>query len=293
MTETKTRAIILTVTGVPASDGAGVRLTLVLGTADLETLDPFLLLDEFRSDNPDAYIAGFPPHPHRGFETVTYMLHGTMRHEDSIGTKGLLTSGSVQWMTAGRGIIHSEMPGQTDGLLWGYQLWINLPAALKMTPPCYQDIAADRIPEIAEDGSIVRIIAGRYGDRAGAAETLIPVTYLDVDLAAGTNFATPLADRATAFAYVVDGAVLGRDTVGREVRIVRGAMAVLSATGAVALAAGEAGARFLLIAGAALDEPVARYGPFVMNSREELDQAVEDFQRGTFAEPPASADPES
>ena len=135
MMETKTRCIVRTVSGEPASDGAGVRLTRILGTATLDTLDPFLLLDEFRSDDPEAYIAGFPPHPHRGFETVTYMLHGTMRHEDSTGTKGLLTSGSVQWMTAGRGIIHSEMPGQSDGLLWGYQLWVNLPAALKMTPP--------------------------------------------------------------------------------------------------------------------------------------------------------------
>ena len=133
MTETKTRAIVRTVKGEPASDGAGVRLTRILGNPSLDTLDPFLLLDEFRSEDPTAYIAGFPPHPHRGFETVTYMVHGTMRHEDSTGAKGLLTSGSVQWMTAGRGIIHSEMPGQTDGLLWGYQLWINLPATLKMT----------------------------------------------------------------------------------------------------------------------------------------------------------------
>ena len=288
MTETQPRAIIRTVTGVPASDGAGVRLTRVLGTAEFETLDPFLLLDEFRSDDPDAYIAGFPPHPHRGFETVTYMLHGTMQHEDSIGTKGLLTSGSVQRMTADRGIIHSEMPGQTDGLLWGYQLWINLPAALKMTPPRYQDIAADRIPEVNDGGSTVRIIAGRYGPHEGAAETLIPVTYLDVRLAAGAGFATPLDDAATAFAYVYEGAVLGRDTVGREVRVGRGAMAVLSGHGAADLTAGEAGARFLLIAGAALDEPVARYGPFVMNSHEELAQAVEDYQRGTFAAPAKS-----
>ena len=285
MAQTATRAIVRTVTGEPASDGAGVRLTRILGGASLDTLDPFLLLDEFRSDDPSAYIAGFPPHPHRGFETVTYMVHGTMRHEDSTGTKGLLTSGSVQWMTAGRGIIHSEMPGQTDGLLWGYQLWINLPAALKMTPPRYQDIPAERIPEAAEPERTVRVIAGAYGAVAGAAETLLPVTYLDVALAAGAEFTTAVADGANAFAYVCEGAVRGHDTVGREVRGERGELAVLSAHGAVALAAGEAGARFLLIAGAALNEPVARYGPFVMNTPEELAQAVEDYQRGTFATP--------
>lgn len=289
MAENKTRVIVRTVSGEPTSDGAGVRLTRILGTATLDTLDPFLLLDEFRSDDPSAYIAGFPPHPHRGFETVTYMLHGTMRHEDSIGTKGLLTSGSVQWMTAGRGIIHSEMPGQTDGLLWGYQLWVNLPAALKMSPPRYQDIPAERIPEVSDRERTVRVIAGNYGAVAGAAETLIPVTYLDVRLAAGADFNTALEDGANAFACVYEGAVVGRDTVGREVRAERGEMAMLSANGTVALAAAEAGARFLLIAGAALNEPVARYGPFVMNSREELVQAVEDYQRGTFTEPPARA----
>lgn len=287
MTETKSRAIVRTVTGEPTSDGAGVRLTRILGGAAFETFDPFLLLDEFRSDDPSAYIAGFPPHPHRGFETVTYMLHGTMQHEDSTGTKGVLTSGSVQWMTAGRGIIHSEMPGQTDGLLWGYQLWINLPAALKMSPPRYQDIPAERIPESADAQCTVRVIAGSHGTLAGAAETLIPGTYLDVRLAAGTDFTAALGEGANAFAYVYDGAVVGRDTVGREVRAERGVMAVLSAEGAVALSAGEAGARFLLIAGAALNEPVARYGPFVMNNREELAQAVEDYQRGTFAGPSA------
>ncbi len=181
------------------------------------------------------------------------------------------------------------MPGQSDGLLWGYQLWVNLPAALKMTPPRYQDIPAERIPEVSDGERTVRVIAGNYGVVAGAAETLIPVTYLDVRLAAGANFATALEDGATAFAYVYEGAVVGRDTVGRQMRAERGQMAVLSAKGAVALAAAEAEARFLFIAGAALNEPVARYGPFVMNSREELAQALEDYQRGTFTEPPAKA----
>jgi len=292
MAPTKPRAIVRTVSGEPTSDGAGVQLTRVLGTAAFETLDPFLLLDEFRSDDPKAYIAGFPPHPHRGFETVTYMLHGTMQHEDSTGTKGLLTSGAVQWMTAGRGIIHSEMPGQTDDLLWGYQLWVNLPTALKMTPPRYQDIRSERVPEVTDGGVAVRIIAGPYHGVTGAAETLIPVTYLDVRLLAGADFTLWSEDGtpeggANAFAYVYEGAVLGRDTVGRKVKVGRGEMALLSATGPVALAAGEAGARFLFIAGAPLNEPVARYGPFVMNNRDELAQAVEDYQRGTFVAPPA------
>ena len=175
------------------------------------------------------------------------------------------------------------MPGQTDGLLWGYQLWVNLPAALKMTPPRYQGIPSERVPEVRKSATTVRIIAGAYGGVAGAAETLIPITYLDVRLAARAAFTTALDEGGNAFAYVYEGAVVGRDTVGREVRAERGELAVLSAKGAVALAAGEAGGRFLLIAGAALNEPVARYGPFVMNSREELAQAVEDYQRGTFA----------
>ena len=146
------RSIARIITGTPASDGAGVRLKRILGSPELDNLDPFLLLDEFKNDNPDDYIGGFPPHPHRGFETVTYMLRGKLRHEDSVGNSGLLADGAVQWMTAGRGIIHSEMPEQTDGLLWGYQLWINLPARLKMTPARYQDIPAERIPEVSADG---------------------------------------------------------------------------------------------------------------------------------------------
>jgi redox-sensitive bicupin YhaK (pirin superfamily) len=276
------RSIARIITGIAASDGAGVRLKRILGSPELDNLDPFLLLDEFKNDNPDDYIAGFPPHPHRGFETVTYMLRGKMRHEDSVGNSGLLSDGAVQWMTAGRGIIHSEMPEQTDGLLWGYQLWVNLPARLKMTPAGYQDIPADRIPEVSADGGIVRVIAGAFQGVVGAAETLTPVTYLDAHLAAGRRITLPLADDFNALVYVYEGAIDGADPLGRERPVAAGRMAVLSRQGDVEVAAGPDGARCLVIAGAALDEPIARMGPFVMNTRAELTQAVEDYRGGTL-----------
>lgn len=278
------RCIARVVDGMPASDGAGVRLKRVLGSPECEYIDPFLLLDEFRNDNPDDYVAGFPSHPHRGFETVTYMLHGKMRHEDSVGNSGLLTSGAVQWMTAGRGIIHSEMPEQTDGLLWGYQLWINLPAKLKMSPPRYQDISSNDIPEVTDEAMKVRVIAGRFGDVDGAAETLIPVTYLDVHLSAGTRFAHFVPEDHSVVAHVCDGALTGRDAADREVAVGDGRMAVFGGAGEVRLDAGKAGVRFLLIAGARLNEPVERMGPFVMNTRAELIEAAEDYRRGTLAQ---------
>ncbi len=276
------RVVARVVNGQPASDGAGVRLMRILGTQNLDHHDPFLLLDEFRNENPDDYITGFPAHPHRGFETVTYMLEGLMRHEDSVGNNGLLTPGSVQWMTAGQGIIHSEMPEQSNGLLWGYQLWVNLPASLKMAEPRYQDIPAEQIPETSDPGERVRIIAGAHAGVAGAAETLTGVTYLDVHLEAGASFAHDLADGHNSLAYVYEGALTGADTVGRSVEIGRGQLGILSPFGAVNLAA-ETGARFLFIAGAPINEPVERMGPFVMNTREELMQAAQEYRAGTFA----------
>jgi len=288
MTDTATvppRHVERTVTGMPASDGAGVRLKRVIGQPQCDYLDPFLMLDEFRNEHADDYIAGFPDHPHRGFETVSYMLHGRLRHRDSVGNSGLLTDGAAQWMTAGRGIIHSEMPEQTDGLLWGYQLWVNLPAALKMVPPRYQDIAPEDIPEHHGDGIAVRVIAGRFADTAGAAETLTGVGYFDVRLAPGAAFAHPVADGHTALAYVYDGALTATDRLGRPLEVAEGRLAVFSRRGGLALTAATTGARFLVMTGAPLNEPVARYGPFVMNTRDEIIQAAEDFRNGTLATP--------
>jgi redox-sensitive bicupin YhaK (pirin superfamily) len=268
------------VRGQPASDGAGVRLTRILGTGALDALDPFLLLDEFRSDDPQDYIAGFPDHPHRGFETVTYMLAGRMRHGDNQGNTGLLGPGSVQWMTAGRGIIHSELPEQQDGLLWGFQLWVNLPGTRKMTEPRYQDIPAEAIPEITIDArATARLIAGRLGDHRGPVEA--PATepfYADVRLSASGRSRLPLPDTHNAFVYVYQGAAnVGPD--GRALPVERGELAVLEAGGEVQLAT-EAGARALVVAGKPLGEPVARYGPFVMNTAEEIRQAFADLRAG-------------
>lgn len=277
------RCIVQVISGVPARDGAGVRLKRILGSPECDYLDPFLLFDEFRNDNPDDYIAGFPSHPHRGFETVTYMLRGQMRHEDSAGNTGLLTAGSVQWMTAGQGIIHSEMPEQLDGMLWGYQLWVNLPSRLKMSRPRYQDIPATDIPEVKSDAALVRVIAGDYADTAGSAETLIPVTYLDVHLIAGSKFVHAVDDSHNTFSYVHHGALSAADSNGREINVETGYMAIFGQTGDIHVTAGPAGAKFLLVSGSRISEPVARMGPFVMNTREELLQAAEDYRRGTLA----------
>ena len=278
----KQRIVARVINGQPASDGAGVRLLRIIGSQQIDHHDPFLLLDEFRNENPDDYIAGFPEHPHRGFETVTYMLEGQMRHADSVGNEGVLTPGSVQWMTAGRGIIHSEMPEQADGLLWGYQLWINLPASLKMTAPRYQDIPTADIPEASVPGARVRVIAGEYAGVAGAADTLTDVTYLDVHLESGAAFSHDLADSHNALLYVYEGSLTGTDTVGRALDITRGQLAVLSPFGEVHVSSGG-GARCLYIAGAPINEPVERMGPFVMNTRDELMQAAVDYRSGTFA----------
>ena len=271
------------VQGQATRDGAGVKLTRVL-THDLQRrLDPFLMLDAFGTDNADDYIAGFPDHPHRGFETVTYMLDGRMRHRDSAGNEGLLGPGGVQWMTAGRGVIHSELPEQQEGRMEGFQLWLNLPGRDKMRDPWYRDIASDEIPELALPGARVRVIAGESHGVPGAVQrdTTQPL-YLDVHLEAGASFEQVLPDTHNAFVYVYRGA-LRFDT---GCLVPSGRMAILAntpGTDGVRLTAAEDGVRAILIAGRPLGEPIAQYGPFVMNTEGELLQAVRDFQAGKFA----------
>ena len=271
------RGVARRLRGQPTSDGAGVRLTRVIGTQQLSYLDPFLMLDEFGSDRPGDYIAGFPSHPHRGFETVTYMLDGRMRHRDNHGNEGLMTAGSVQWMTAGRGIVHSEMPEQEQGLMRGFQLWVNLPANEKMGEPRYQEFDASRIPEVAPaPGVAVKVIAGRVGDVAGPVQQ--PATdplYLDVALAAGAVFEQPVPPGHNAFAYVYEGALADAG---------KGELLAFAADegDGVRLQCGDAASRAILVAGRPLGEPVARYGPFVMNTQAEIMQAVQDFQAGRF-----------
>jgi len=279
--EPRIRPVVRVVAGQPTSDGAGVSLTRVIGTPQLSYLDPFLMLDEFGSDDPAAYIAGFPDHPHRGFETVTYMLDGRMRHRDNHGNQGLLTAGAVQWMTAGRGIVHSEMPEQERGRMRGFQLWLNLPAAEKMRPVEYQDIVPERVPSVALDGGgSVKVIAGSYAGVAGPApaRTTAPV-YLDVTLPAGTGLAMPLAADRAGFVYVYEGSIRVGADAGTAVAAPR--LAELGDGDAIALRADTA-ARLLVVAARPVREPVARYGPFVMNTAAEIHQAVSDFQQGRF-----------
>lgn len=279
-----TRRVARVVRGQPASDGAGVKLTRVIGQPALDMLDPFLLLDEFRSDEAGDYLAGFPSHPHRGFETVTYMLAGRMRHGDNQGNSGLLVPGSVQWMTAGRGIVHSEMPEQENGLMAGFQLWVNLPAKDKMTAPRYQDIAPERVPVVdAGDGLRVRVLAGRFGDTVGPVEGIaVAPLYLDVELAPHAHGLAHVPDGHAAFAYVFEGdAAFGAGDASRAITC--GELAVFERSGdAIEFAAREHGARFILVAGKPLGESVARHGPFVMNTPEQIVEAIRDYQAGAF-----------
>jgi quercetin 2,3-dioxygenase len=277
---TQPRSVERLIQGRPTSDGAGVKLTRVL-TNDLQhRLDPFLMLDAFGSDSADDYIAGFPDHPHRGFETVTYMLAGNMRHRDSAGHEGLLRDGGVQWMTAGRGVIHSELPEQSEGRMEGFQLWLNLPAKDKLRDPWYRDIQAAEVPEWRSDGVTARVIAGTTHGVAGAVqrEHTEPL-YLDLHLEPGAAFEQPLPSAHNAFVYVCRGSLaIG----GHEVPVQR--MAILANRGdGVRLTAGPEGARAILIAGRPLKEPIVQYGPFVMNSQQEIFQAVKDFQEGRLA----------
>ena len=267
--------------GMPASDGAGVKLNRVIGTPELQDVDPFLMLDEFRSDDAADYIAGFPDHPHRGFETVTYMLAGRMRHGDNKGHTGLLEAGSVQWMTAGRGIIHSEMPEQEKGLMQGFQLWVNLPAKDKMTAPRYQEIPPKDIPVATLGGGVsAKVIAGTVGGVGGPIDGIAtePVL-LDLALPAGGRLTLPLPPGHSVFLYPFDGDI----AVGEAVtRVERGSIAVLGAGEGVLISAPKGAARVLLAAGRPLNEPVARYGPFVMNTPQQLREALADYELGRF-----------
>jgi quercetin 2,3-dioxygenase len=274
------RSILRRIRGTDTSDGAGVKLKRIIGQPGLDMLDPFLLLDEFRSDQAGDYIAGFPEHPHRGFETVTYMLAGHMQHGDNHGNRGDLTPGSVQWMTAGRGILHSEMPQQENGLMWGFQLWVNLPAKDKMIEPRYQDIGPERIPEVhPAEGVTVKVIAGSLGDATGPVSGIVtsPV-YLDIAVEPGAGIEIPLPEGHHAFAYVFDGT----DAQVAGEKLSRSELAVLSKGSSVRIAGRESPARVLLVAGQPLNEPVARYGPFVMNTPEQIHEAIADFRAGKF-----------
>ncbi len=280
------RSVLAIQPGQPASDGAGVRLNRVIGGAGIERFDPFLMLDEFGSDNPDDYIAGFPPHPHRGFETITYMLEGRMRHEDHLGNVGLLQSGGVQWMTAARGIIHSEMPEQEQGVMRGFQLWLNLPSQDKLGDPGYRDIPASEIPRLTTaDGVEVLVIAGQFDDgqlqQAGAVQRPHTEPQLfDLRLPAGSRIAPRLPDGHRVLLYVYEGSLElpgARPQQADAGRLVR-----LSDEGELHLHSAS-GAKVLLIAGKPLGEPIVQYGPFVMNTREEIEQALRDFRDGVLA----------
>ena len=276
------RSVERLITGIATSDGAGVKLTRVLTGKLQQRLDPFLMLDAFGSDDPDDYIGGFPDHPHRGFETVTYMLSGRMRHRDSAGHEGLLQNGGVQWMTAGRGVIHSELPEQEDGVMEGFQLWLNLPAHLKMSEPWYRDFPSDAIPEyVTAEGVTVRVIAGSSNGVDGAvSRDITEPLFLDIHLPAGASFATALPGTHNAFIYVYRGAV----SIGDE-QIEAQRMGILSNTpqaDGVLLTANEA-ARLILVAGKPLNEAIVQYGPFVMNTQEEIHQALDDFRNGRLA----------
>lgn len=272
------RTITQTTRGIAASDGDGVSLTRIIASPELDMVDPFLMLDAFGSDDPDDYIRGFPDHPHRGFETVTYLLSGLMRHKDNAGHEGVIAPGGVQWMSAGRGIIHSEIPEQKDGLLFGFQLWINLPASHKMTAPKYQEFPAEKIPVETLDGGTITVIAGTTegGTTGPVINALTTPLYIDVALEAGRRFHQPVAESHSAIVYMISGQA---SVAGQS--IPHGTLAVLENGDAVDLEVIE-DARFLLITGRKLNEPVARHGPFVMNTHEEIRQAVTDYQTGKF-----------
>ncbi|TXH02654.1 MAG: pirin family protein [Nevskiaceae bacterium] len=282
-----TRILQQVIPGMPTSDGAGVKLRRSLGAAPALRLDPFLMLDEFSSENPDDYVAGFPPHPHRGFETVTYMLDGHMRHQDHLGNVGELKSGGVQWMTAGRGIIHSEMPQQERGRMRGFQLWINLPAAEKMKPAGYRDIQPAEIPVATlPGGGTVKVIAGSV--EVGGATVAGPIqglstepVYVDVQLPPGASYAQALPAAHSAFVYTYEGSVSVGPQGAQKALPPQGA-GVLSPGERVELTAGPQGARLILLAARPLREPVVQYGPFVMNTREQIEQAISDYQNGTL-----------
>jgi len=260
-------------------EGAGVTVHRTIGTPALRNYDPFMLLDHFCSDNPDEYIAGFPSHPHRGFTTFTYMIDGHLEHQDSMGNTGNLASGDAQWMKAASGVIHSEMPKQDNGLMRGFQLWINLPGANKMDNPEYQEYTAAQFPLIEGDGHQVRLLVGRYGDStAPIVDDLTNVTYLDVRLDPGASFTTTLPAENNNFLFVFEGdGSLDKQAIPLNTLIVLG-----SEANRPTFTAGNDGARFIVISGRPIGEPIVQYGPFVMNTREEIEQAMRDYQTNNF-----------
>ena len=270
------RQINQIVEGVKTTDGAGVNLTRIIGSPELNMLDPFLLLDEFGSDNPDDYIAGFPSHPHRGFETITYMLNGKWQHKDSAGNEGKLGEGSVQWMTAGRGIVHSEMPIQTDGLARGFQLWLNLPKEKKMIEPTYQDIESEQIPIVKEKAGTVKVISGNFHGTVGPGQSHTPVLILDIQLLENSELTIPLTDGWNVFSFIYEGDVFAGQ------KLSKGQLAVYEKDGDVDFKTKDNKAGIFFVAGEPLNEPVARGGPFVMNTRREILRAFEDYQNGKF-----------
>lgn len=277
------RRVIKSARGMATSDGAGVKLTRVIGTPLVGSVGPFLMLDEFRSDEPQDYLAGFPDHPHRGFETFTYMLAGKFRHRDNKGHEGVVGPGGGQWMTAGRGIVHSEMPEQEEGLAWGFQLWINLPAAEKMKPADYRDLQPGDIPVATlPGGAVARVVAGRVGDVVGpiAERTTAPL-FVEVQIPAGGEATLPVPRGHEAFVYPFEGS-LGVGAPGSERALVRGELAVLGDGEHVRLRSTGEAARALLVAGKPLNEPIVQYGPFVMNTEAQIRQAIRDFERGDF-----------
>jgi redox-sensitive bicupin YhaK (pirin superfamily) len=276
------RPIQQQINAIAVSEGAGVTVHRTLGTSALKNLDPFLMLDHFGSDDPDEYIAGFPDHPHRGFVTLTYMLDGHMEHRDSMGNRGDLRAGGAQWMKAASGVIHSEMPQQSNGLMRGFQLWINLPAREKMTDPAYQEFGPEAIPEVVDAGVRVRVLAGEYAGQGAITRGVIDdphtdLRYLDIRLDADASFSHPLDVALRGFVYVYEGdARIGQHPLPRH------SLNVLGAGDTVQLVAGAAGARLILVAGRPIGEAVVQYGPFVMNSRDEIEQAMRDYRDGTL-----------
>lgn len=275
----KNRTIDQIISPVATSDGAGVKLMRAIGTPALNMLDPFLMLDVFGSEEGADYIAGFPPHPHRGFETVTYMLAGKMRHQDNAGNEGILETGGAQWMTAGRGIVHSEMPEQTDGLMKGFQLWVNLPADQKMCDPRYQDIHPDQIPEKDLDGlGTLKVIAGElFGIQGPVSEIITQPLFIDLALKEHAEIDIPISTVKSAFLYIFEG---GLHLDGEDIEKDR--LVVLEDGDQLSVKAGPQGGRFILLAANPINEPVARGGPFVMNTRQEIIQAFDDYNNGQF-----------
>ncbi len=281
-TKLKTKELLTSTTGLRTSDGDGVNMTRLIGTTQLENVDPFLLLDTFGSDKPNDYIGGFPSHPHRGFETVTYLLNGKMRHKDNAGNEGVIESGGVQWMTAGKGIVHSEMPEQEDGLLEGFQLWVNLPAADKMVAPAYQEFTKTEVPvERSDNGTEIRVVAGKTlkGTVGPVINSYVSPLFMDISLQAGEEFEQTVDGADNTLIYMIEGEVL----IGNEARELSAKNLGILEQGDYVFVKSKSGiTRFLLISAKPLNEPIARGGPFVMNTQDQVRQAFDDFKNNRF-----------